>query len=205
MAAEYFEDYRKSQKAGEQLPERIESTTAELHYLEQLRWMASEAEGFAAIEAVRQEFDEQTGGRHSGKQNKGHHAGKKQASRKVSPLSDDDGNLYYIGRSGRENEQVTFEIAHAEDWWLHARGVPGSHVILRTRVPSDDPAADVLERAAGIAAWYSQSRESGNVEVDITQRRNVRKIRGAGPGMVTYRNEHTILVPARNEQALGLE
>jgi predicted ribosome quality control (RQC) complex YloA/Tae2 family protein len=205
MAAEYFEDYRKSQKAGEQLPERIESTTAELHYLEQLRWMASEAEGFAAIEAVRQEFDEQTGGRHSGKQNKGHHAGKKQASRKVSPISDDDGNLYYIGRSGRENEQVTFEIAHAEDWWLHARGVPGSHVILRTRVPSDDPGADVLERAAGIAAWYSQSRESGNVEVDITQRRNVRKIRGAGPGMVTYRNEHTILVPARNEQALGLE
>lgn len=205
VAAEYFEDYRKSQKAGEQLPERIEGTTAELQYLEQLKWMAGEAEGFAAIEAIRQEFDEQTGGKHSGKQNKGHHAGKKQTNRKVSPLSDDDGNLYYIGRSGRENEQVTFEIAHAEDWWLHARGVPGSHVILRTRIPTDDPATDVLERAASIAAWYSQAREAGNVEVDITQRRNVRKIRGAGPGMVTYRNEHTILVPAKDENALELE
>lgn len=205
VAAEYFEDYRKSQKAGEQLPERIEGTTAELRYLEQLKWMAGEAEGFAAIEAIRQEFDEHTGGKHSGKQNKGHQAGKKQTSRKVSPLSDDDGNLYYIGRSGRENEQVTFEIAAAGDWWLHARGVPGSHVILRTRIPTDDPAADVLERAASIAAWYSQGRDAGNVEVDITQRRNVRKIRGAGPGMVTYRNEHTILVPAKDERALSLE
>jgi predicted ribosome quality control (RQC) complex YloA/Tae2 family protein len=205
VAAEYFEDYRKSQKAGEQLPERIEAATAELQYLEQLKWMASEAEGFAAIEAIRQEFDEATGGKHSGKQNKGHQASKKQANRKLSPLTDDDGNLYYIGKSGRENEQVTFEIAHAEDWWLHARGVPGSHVILRTRVPSDDPDKHSIERAARLAAWYSQARDSGNVDVDVAQRRHVRKIRGAGPGMVTYRNEHTILVAAADENTLGLE
>lgn len=205
VAADYFEDYRKSQKAGEQLPERIDAATAELKYLEQLKWMASEAEGFAAIEAIRQEFQEQTGGKHSGQENKGHHAGRKQTKRKVSPLSDDDGNLFYIGRSGRENEQVTFEIAHAEDWWLHARGVPGSHVILRTRIPTDEPDERVVERGASLAAWYSQSRGSGNVEVDVTQRRNVRKIRGAGPGMVTYRNESTILVPAADEIKLGLE
>ena len=205
VAAEYFEDYRKSQKAGEQLPERIDATTAELQYLEQLQWMAGEAEGFAAIEAIRQEFDEQTGGKHTSKQNKGHQASKKQANRKVRPLTDDDGILYYIGKSGRENEQVTFEIAHAEDWWLHARGVPGSHVILRTRVPGEDPEKHLLERAAGLAGWYSQAREGGNVEVDVTQRRHVRKIRGAGPGMVTYRNEHTILVTAADEKTLELE
>ena len=210
VAAEYFEDYRKSQKAGEQLPERIATATAELQYLEQLKWMAGEAEGFAAIEAIRQEFVEQgsIGTRprwESGKQNKGHQASKKQANRKVSPLTDDDGNLYYIGKSGRENEQVTFEIAHADDWWLHARGVPGSHVILRTRVPGDDPEKHLVERAAGLAGWYSQARDGGNVEVDVTQRRHVRKIRGAGPGMVTYRNERTILVPAANEKTLGLE
>lgn len=205
VAAEYFEDYRKSQKAGEQLPERIDAANAELQYLEQLKWMAGEADGFAAIESIRQEFDEATGGKHSGQQNKGHQASKKQASRKVSPLSDDDGNLYYIGKSGRENEQVTFEIAHAEDWWLHARNIPGSHVILRTRIPTDEPDEHVVERAARLAAWYSQARESGNVEVDAAQRRHVRKIRGAGPGMVTYRNERTILVPAADEKTLGLE
>lgn len=212
VAAEYFEDYRKSQKAGEQLPERIDAAEAEIAYLEQLKWLAGEAEGFAAIEAIRQEFVEQgqsaNGTRprwESGKQNKGHQASKKQANRKVSPLTDDDGNLYYIGKSGRENEQVTFEIAAAGDWWLHARGVPGSHVILRTRVPTDEPDEDVITRAASLAAWYSQRRDSGNVDVDVTQRRHVRKIRGAGPGMVTFRNEYTILVPAADEKTLGLE
>lgn len=207
VAAEYFEDYRKSQKAGEQLPERIETTQSEIGYLEQLKWLAGEAEGFAAIEAIRQEFEENAPGRLGvdPRANKGHQASKKQANRKVSPLTDDDGNLYYIGKSGRENEQVTFEIAGAGDWWLHARGVPGSHVILRTRIPTDDPDSDVVERAASLAAWYSQSRDSGNVDVDVTQRRHVRKIRGARPGMVTYRNEYTILVPAKDEKALDLE
>lgn len=207
VAAEYFEDYRKSQKAGEQLPERIESAQAEIAYLEQLRWLAAEAEGFAAIESIRYEFEENAPGSPGiySRGNKGHRASKKQANRKVSPLTDDDGNLYYIGKSGRENEQVTFEIAHAGDWWLHARGVPGSHIILRTRIPTDEPDADVVERAASLAAWYSQSRDSGNVDVDVTQRRHVRKIRGAGPGMVTYRNEYTILVPATDEKRLGLE
>ncbi len=206
VATNYFDEYRKSQKAGEQLPARIESAGAEIAYLEQLKWLAGQAEGFAAIESVRQEFEEHAPGRLGvdPRANKGHQASKKQANRKVSPLTDDDGNLYYIGKSGRENEQVTFEIAHADDWWLHARGVPGSHVILRTRVPSDEPDSDVVERAASLAAWYSQSRDSGNVDVDITQRRHVRKIKGAGPGMVTYRNEYTILVPAVDEKKLGL-
>lgn len=207
VAAEYFEDYRKSQKAGEQLPERIETAQAEIAYLEQLKWLAGEAEGFAAIEAIRQEFEENAPGRLGidPRANRGHQASKKLANRKVSPLTDDDGNLYYIGKSGKENEQVTFEIATAGDWWLHARGVPGSHVILRTRIPTDEPDSEVVERAASLAAWYSQSRDSGNVDVDVTQRRHVRKIKGAGPGMVTYRNEYTILVPAADEKKLRVE
>lgn len=205
VAAGYFEDYRKSQKAGELLPERIEAANTEIAWLEQMKWLAGEAEGFAAIEAIRQEFDEHTGGRHSGKQNKGHHASKKQSSRKIAPLTDVHGNLFYIGKSSRENEYVTFEIARANDWWLHARGVPGSHVILRTNIPTDDPDEAVIQCAASLAAWYSQSRDAGSVEVDVTQRRHVRKIRGAGPGMVTFRNEHTVLVPAADEKKLGLE
>ncbi|MCO5215842.1 MAG: NFACT family protein [Thermomicrobiales bacterium] len=210
VAAEYFEDYRKSQKAGEQLPERIDTAEAERQYLEQLRWAAGEAEGFAAIEALRSEFEEAArnlklnpqGGRGPGVKPRG--SGKK-SIRKVTPLTDDDGNLYYIGKSGRENEQVTFEIAGASDWWLHARNIPGSHVILRPRISTDEPDDAMVQRAARLAAWYSQSRDAGNVEVDVAQRRHVRKIHGAGPGMVTYRNEYTILVPAADEKTLGLE
>ncbi|MCA9834081.1 MAG: NFACT family protein [Thermomicrobiales bacterium] len=216
VAAEYFEDYRKSQKAGEQLPERIAAADAERQYLEQLRWQANEAEGFAAIEDVRKEFEDIGGSgvnpRGSAQRSPGVNprgakgaSGKSSSSRRVTPLTDSDGNLYYIGRSSKENEHVTFEIASAGDWWFHARGVPGSHVILRTRIPTDEPAQELIERAARLAAWYSQKRDSGNVEVDVTQRRHVRKIHGAGPGMVTYRNEYTILVSAADEKMLGLE
>ncbi|HLU36345.1 MAG TPA: NFACT RNA binding domain-containing protein, partial [Thermomicrobiales bacterium] len=133
---------------------------------------------------------------------KGHQGSKKQSSRKVQPLADDDGNLIYIGRSGRENAQVTFDIAGPDDLWLHARGVPGSHVILRLRVPSEEPDEDAVETAAALAAYYSGSRESGTVEVDVAPRRHVRKIKGGGPGMVTYRNEWTIAVRPANEDEL---
>lgn len=201
QAQAYFEQYRKAQKAGDTLPERIEAAETERRYLEQLRTQSEQAEGFAAIEGLRQEFEEYAGGRHQLQNRAGMRPSKKQAGKRVVPLADADGNLVYIGRSGRENDQVTFTIAGPDDLWLHARGVPGSHVILRTRVPGEaDPAA--IERAASLAAYYSSGRESGTVEVDVAERRHVRKMKGAGPGMVTYRNEHTIAVRPANEDAL---
>lgn len=202
VAQEYFEEYRKTQRVADTLPERIEAAETEMAYLEELRLHAGQAEGFAAIEALRQELEEHTGGRHDGNEKKGHRGSKKQSSRKVQPLTDDDGNLIYIGRSGRENAQVTFDIAGPDDLWLHARGVPGSHVILRMRVPAEEPDEGAVETAASLAAYYSGSRESGTVEVDVAERRHVRKIKGGGPGMVTYRNERTIPVRPANEDAL---
>lgn len=202
VAQGYFEEYRTSQRVAENLPERIEAAENELAYLQALRVHAQQAEGFAAIEAIRQELEEHTGGRHTGTEQKGHMASKKQAQKKVQSLTDDDGNLIYIGRSGRENAQVTFDIAGPDDYWLHARGVPGSHVILRLRVPAEEPREDAVQTAAALAAYYSGSRDSGTVEVDVTQRRHVRKIKGGGPGMVTYRNEYTIPVRPANEDEL---
>lgn len=201
VAAEYFEDYRKSQKAGSALPERMEEARNELAWLTDLRQLAQNAEGFAGIETIREELEEHTGGRHT-PQEKAGHTRRKPTARRVRPITDDDGNLIYIGKSSRENEQVTFDIAAQQDWWFHARGVPGSHVIVRPRVPTDELDEEAALTAASLAAWYSGGRESGSVEVDITQRKDVRKIRGAGPGMVTYRNERTIAVRPSDERAL---
>jgi predicted ribosome quality control (RQC) complex YloA/Tae2 family protein len=104
-----------------------------------------------------------------------------------------NGNDIFVGRSGAENDHVTFEIAGQDDTWLHARGVPGSHVIVRWGGRDREDEATLL-RAAEIAAWFSKSRSSGRVEVDITARRHVRKIKGSGPGLVTYQNERTVSV-----------
>ena len=202
-AQEYFERYRKAQKAGEQLPERIAEAETERAYLRQLRVQAEHAETFPAIEAIRAELEEHTGGRQPTGEKPGQkakRAGHKQI-RRVAPLTDLDGNLIYIGRSGKENDQVTFDIGGPNDLWLHARGVPGSHVILRTVRPEDEP-EDAIATAAALAAFYSGSRNDGTVEVDVARRRDVRKIKGGGPGMVTYRNEYTIPVRPMSEDDL---
>ena len=203
-AQEYFEQYRKAQKAGAQLPDRIAAARNEQGYIDQLRTQAEQADGFAAIEALRQEFEEHTGGRSPVGERSGH-TSRKQQVRKPMTFTDAAGNMVYIGRSGKENDQVTFAIAGPDDTWLHARGVPGSHVIIRWLRPGEDEDPGAVETAASLAAWYSASRESGSVEVDVARRRHVKKIRGAGPGMVTYRNEHTIAVRPRDEETLKRE
>lgn len=200
-AQEYFERYRKAQKAGDQLPERIAEAETERDYLRQLRVQAEHAETFPAIEAIRAEFEEHTGGRQPVGEKPGQKAKKARQTRRVTPLADLEGNLIYIGRSGKENDQVTFDVGGPSDLWLHARGIPGSHVILRTVRPDDEP-EEAIETAAALAAFYSGSRSDGTVEVDVARRRDVRKIKGGGPGMVTYRNEYTIPVRPLSEEDL---
>ena len=78
----------------------------------------------------------------------------------------------------------------------------GSHVVIRWRSPESAESPDTVEAAAALAAWYSAARESGRVEVDVAPRRHVRKIKGARPGMVTYRNERTIRVQPAPEERL---
>jgi predicted ribosome quality control (RQC) complex YloA/Tae2 family protein len=103
-----------------------------------------------------------------------------------------DGGQIMVGRSARENDYLTFEAARPEDVWLHARGIPGAHVILK---PGRTPASDEgIEAAARVAAYYSAARGSGKVPVDVPSRRSVRWVRGGRPGQVHYTDERTLLV-----------
>ncbi len=198
-AQAYFERYRKAQAATQHLPELAEEAQGTLDYLKQLRTMAELADGIDQIGAVRQEWQEWRQPRESDRGKKG----AKQPRRK-QPVAyrTRRGDTIYVGHSGPENETVTFDIGGPDDIWLHARGVPGGHVILRW---AGDLSDAVLEEAASLAAWFSSGRTSTTVEVDATERRYVRKIKGAGPGMVTYRNEQTLNVKPRSPSDLGLE
>jgi predicted ribosome quality control (RQC) complex YloA/Tae2 family protein len=205
-AAEYFQRYRKAQGASRQLPELEEQATQQLAYLEQLATMVRQAPGFLELEGLANEWDgvaEQFGARPS-VQGRGRALPRSsaRADRRPKAMYDDQGHAIYIGRSGRQNDAVTFDVAGADDTWLHARGVPGSHVVIKWRTPMPEEDERTIALAASLAAWYSGSRNSGSVEVDVTRRRHVRKIKGTGPGMVTYRQERTISVPPRDETAL---
>ncbi len=195
-AQEYFERYRKAQSASVQIPELVEQGEIELRYLDQLATQIAQAPGFAELESLAAEWQvlhatEETA-----------HKRKTPALRRPQPLVDADGNLVYIGRSGPQNDLLTFEIAGPDDTWLHARGVGGSHVIIRWTRPGLPEEPRTVEAAAALAAWYSAARDSSGVEVDVAPRRYVRKLKGGGPGMVTYRNERTIRVRPQPEEAL---
>jgi predicted ribosome quality control (RQC) complex YloA/Tae2 family protein len=198
-AQSYFERYRKAQAATANLPELAEAARTELSYLQQLQTLAGLAEGIDAIEAARAEWNEWLHPRVP--DTRGRRGPAKSRRRQPIVYRTDRGDAIYIGHNGPENDAVTFDIAGADDEWLHARGVPGGHVIIRWAGEQSD---ETLEQAASVAAWFSAGRPSTTVEVDATKRRYVRKIKGSGPGMVTYRQERTLRVRPRSPEELGL-
>jgi predicted ribosome quality control (RQC) complex YloA/Tae2 family protein len=193
QAQAYFSRYRKAGRGAEQIEQAIGATRNELAYLDQLQTLVGLSESFDEIEALRREWLSTRAPTDSGR-----HRGDKQKPPKRAvapkPLVDQFGNRIYVGRTGPQNDLVTFDLAGPDDYWLHARGVPGAHVILRPGTVNPDALEQALGRSAQLAAYYSASRADSTVSVDICKRRDVRKIKGAGPGLVTYRNERTVNV-----------
>src|SRR5205085_3908184 len=108
----------------------------------------------------------------------------REPSRRRYRRAEIDGREVLIGRNGRENDEVTFQLAQADDFWLHVADYSGSHVVVRN--PNRDKELDpsVLTKAAQLAAFFSQARNSSKVEVHYTRRKNVVKPKRAKPGMV---------------------
>ena len=102
-----------------------------------------------------------------------------------------------VGRNARENHHLTFRVARAEDLWLHARDVPGSHVVLRDN--EGRAGADDLREAAEVAAFFSEARGESLVDVHVTRRKHVRPARG-GPGRVFVAHSDTLRVPPRDPE-----
>jgi predicted ribosome quality control (RQC) complex YloA/Tae2 family protein len=107
------------------------------------------------------------------------------------------GWIVLVGRSNRENDALTHGMARPEDLWFHARGVAGSHVVLRRAGRKDAPGKRVIEQAAAIAAYFSKSRTSGMAPVVYAEKRHVRKPRKAAPGLAVCTHEKVVMVEPR--------
>jgi predicted ribosome quality control (RQC) complex YloA/Tae2 family protein len=112
----------------------------------------------------------------------------------VRIVTSSDGLEILVGRTGRDNDRLTFRLAGPEDFWLHAEGVPGAHVVVRNPGRSKTLPERTLREAASLAAWFSDAREQGAVEVRWTRRKNVRRIRGALPGTVQVKRFESVRV-----------
>ncbi|HEY7348188.1 MAG TPA: NFACT RNA binding domain-containing protein [Ktedonobacterales bacterium] len=212
-ANQRFARYHKLRRAGQQIPEQIVRNRVELAQLEQFGADLLLAETPAEVAQVRAEVaaagylrgkrERQTGNQKGGKGKGGKGAKGQKGSRQDSASAalrrqSGDGFLLLVGKNSRQNEEVTFREAGGNDLWLHARGVPGAHVIIKSggrEVPRR-----TLEEAARLAAYYSQARGNTTVPVDYTQQRYVRHMKGGGPGMVIYERERTLSVPPVEEK-----
>jgi predicted ribosome quality control (RQC) complex YloA/Tae2 family protein len=99
-----------------------------------------------------------------------------------------------VGKSNRDNDTLTHRIARQDDLWFHVRQAAGSHVVLRRAGRKAEPDMDAIREAASIAAYYSKARKSSNVAVCYTERRHVRKPRGAKPGLAVVSREKVVFV-----------
>jgi predicted ribosome quality control (RQC) complex YloA/Tae2 family protein len=184
-AQAYFRRYRKAMRANEELPARIAAVKADLAYVAQLAADLALAESRPEIDAV---YDALLKVGWAPKATKDSSGGQVAGPRRFEI----DGFPVYAGRNARQNEEVTFKRAGPDDLWLHARGVPGAHVIVKCG--RQDVPEEVIRQAASLAAYYSPTRDEAQAAVDVTQRRHVKRVRRSRPGLVTYRNERTIQV-----------
>ncbi len=186
----YFRCYNKAKKSLEIQSEHLTAAQTELQYLESTAHSIDRADSPALLREIRSELQEEG-------YIKEKKAAKRRQQQEKSPaqpleLQDSDGYRILIGRNNRQNDLVTMRLARSEDLWLHAKDIPGSHVIIQLQSNSDFN-EHVIARAAGLAAYFSQARQGNKVPVDYTLRKYVRKPRGAKPGMVIYDHQKTIL------------
>ncbi|WP_155287910.1 NFACT RNA binding domain-containing protein [Lacticaseibacillus zhaodongensis] len=188
-AQKYFTRYQKMRKSVSHLHEQIKEAEDELSYLESISALVDLAAP-KDLEDIRTELEQAGYIRHQTK-------GKKKRPKVAKPDSfwASDGTHILVGKNNLQNDQLTLHTAAKSDIWLHAKDVPGSHVIIQ----DDDPSDKTLLEAANLAAYYSRSQHSANVQVDYIPVKRIKKPNGAVPGYVIYTGQRTLAVTPDSE------
>ena len=186
-AKKYFERYQKLKRTHEALSTLLTETAADLDHLLSIRDAIERSvteDDFAQIRAELSEYG----------YIKKHAAAAKKKKTAAKPLHfvSEEGFHFYVGKNNYQNEALTFGLADGGDWWFHAKGAPGSHVILKSG--QGQPSDRAFEAAAALAAWYSSLKGSPKAEVDYTLKKNIRKPAGGRPGFVIYHTNYSMAV-----------
>jgi predicted ribosome quality control (RQC) complex YloA/Tae2 family protein len=190
-AQDYFRRYRKAARGQEIIRERLQLSREELLFLEDLLYQVESAETLDELQEIASGVSDESIFPVQRLPGRGKGAEPPSAPRRYELGR---GYVALVGRNSRQNDQLTLHTAQKEDIWLHARQIPGSHVILRIAKPSLPVPDGVLHAAAQLAAFFSRGRSSPKVPVDYTRAKNVRKGKGQKAGSVLLSGEKTILV-----------
>lgn len=185
-AQKYFDKYNKLKRTFDALSDLTKETKQEILHLESIAASLDIAETDDDLSQIKEELM-QFG------YIKKRPAGKKEKIKsKPFHFISSDGYHIYVGKNNFQNEELTFKIAEGSDWWFHAKGMPGSHVIVKAE--KEELPDKTFEEAGRLAAYYSNGRENEKVEIDYVERKHIKKPNGSKPGFVVYYTNYSLTI-----------
>ena len=182
----YFARYNKQKRTFEALSGLIQETKDDILYLESISTALDIARSEADLAQIKEELIQ------SGYVRRKYTKKKVNLKNKPMHYISNDGYHMYVGKNNLQNDELTFSFANGNDWWFHAKGAAGSHVIVRTN--GDELPDRTFEEAGRLAAYYSKSRGADKVEIDYIEKKHVKKPNGAKPGFVVYYTNYSLVI-----------
>lgn len=186
-AKKYFDKYGKLKRTCEAVTTLLKETGDEIEHLKSIQTSLDIALQEEDLAQIREELVQ------SGYIHKRPSGNKKVkiTSRPFHYISSDGFDMY-VGKNNLQNDELTFQFAKGNDWWFHAKGAPGSHVIVQTN--GQELPDRTYEEAARLAAYYSSNRNAEKVEIDYIEKKHVKKPNGAKPGFVVYYTNYSMMI-----------
>ncbi len=190
-AKKYFDKYSKLKRTFEALTTQIQDSQDELSHLESISSaldIALEEEDLSQIkrELVEYGYIKKHSAPQKGKERK--------TNTKPFHYLSSDGYHIYVGKNNFQNEELTFKFATGNDWWFHAKGMAGSHVIVKNDQNEEELPDRLYEEAGMLAAYYSKGRDMDKVDVDYIQKKHIKKPNNSKPGFVIYHTNYSLTI-----------
>lgn len=185
-AQRFFSRYNKQKRTFEALTERIKETLDDIHYLESISTSLDIASAEEDLTQIKEELTE------AGYIRRRYSKQKVRITSKPFHYISSDGFHMYVGKNNLQNEELTFHFASGNDWWFHAKKVPGSHVIVKSN--GEELPDRTFEEAGRLAAYYSKSRGAEKAEIDYIEKKYVKKPAGGRPGFVIYHTNYSLII-----------
>ena len=185
-AKKYFDKYGKLKRTYEALSSLTLEVKEEIEHLESIQTALDIALLEEDLVQIKEELIESGYIRRKGA------AKKVKFTSKPFHYISSDGYHIYVGKNNYQNEELTFKFASGNDWWFHAKGIPGSHVIVKT--DGNELPDNTFEEAARLAAYYSKGKGQDKVEIDYIQKKHVKKPSGGKPGFVVYYTNYSMMI-----------
>ncbi len=184
-AKRYFDKYGKLKRTYEALLQFSADTKSEIEHLESIMTSLDIAMKEEDLVQIKEELME------SGYIRRRSNIKKEKITSKPFHYRSSSGEDIYVGKNNIQNEELTFKVANGNDWWFHAKGIPGSHVVVKAN--GEELSDATFEEAAALAAYYSKGRGQEKIEVDYIQRKHVKKPAGANLGFVIYHTNYSMI------------